>query len=116
MKLRNVYLVLALLGIPLLFWKYPIALGWTIGHLVMFVLEMARLSFYSKVMNSSTFRMSQYFAYVLVTICLIAGPLFLSFIFRDVIEPLAIFAAYFTDRILTFVFNIFKKENVNHAS
>lgn len=110
MKLRNIYIILALLGIPVIFMNLPIGLGWAIGHLVMAVLDIARNAFYDKLLSQSQFKMSLYFSYIIFTIGLIALPLIFSFFFREIMEPLAIFAAYFTDRILTFVVNLFKKE------
>lgn len=115
MKLQKVYLGLLILGIPLAFWRITIALGWVVGQTVMIVLTSAREAFYGKVLDSEKFNIRQYLSYVLFTIILIAGPLLFSFFFRSIVEPLAIFASYFLDRMLTFVINLFSKEKKTHA-
>lgn len=115
MKLHRIYILLALLGIPFLIWNMPIAIGWIIGHGVMFLLVIARTLFYDNVLNSPEFKMGKYISYVLFTVVLIAGPLLFSFFFREWVEPLAVFAAYFLDRSLTFITNLFSKEKA-HAS
>lgn len=116
MKLRKIYVFLLLAGLPLLVWNYPIAIGWMIGQLVMTILVTARTAFYEKILVGSNFKMNQYVSYVLFTIALIAGPLLFSFFFRELIEPLAVFAAYFVSRILTFLVNLFSKEKTYNAS
>lgn len=112
MKIWKINLLLAILGLPALFISIPVGTGWIIGNLIMALLYFSRVRFYDKLLDGSKFKMSQYGAYIFYTIVLIAGPLLFSFFYPKVMEPFAIFAAYFVSRILTFVQGIFKKEMV----
>ncbi|AMC93734.1 hypothetical protein AOC36_06975 [Erysipelothrix larvae] len=116
MKIKRTNLILLLVGIPLTAWRYQVALGWLIGQFVMILIEMTRTLFYDQILTRPNFRISQYIMYVLFTIIIIAGPLLFSFYFRGFVEPLAIFAAYFSSRILMFLNNIFSKGKEYHAS
>lgn len=116
MRLEKVNAILLLLGLPLMFFNSAIGLGWIIGQLVMIALVISRRRFYTNMMDSTVFNMKQYVSYVLFTILLITIPLLISFAFNEIINPLAIFMAYFVGRILTFVFNLFVKEDVSNAN
>ena len=116
MKRWKLNMLLSLIGIPLLFWKVPIGLGWIVGQTVMTLLVVAREAFYSKLLTDDKFTMQQYYMYVLFTMILIAGPLLLSFFFQEILEPFAIFASYFLDRMLTFVLNLFGKASDSNAN
>lgn len=114
MKLWKIYAILGLLGLPVLLLSVPIGLGWMIGHAVMALLVVARTAFYGKLLSKDTFSAMQFGAYLIFTTGLITIPLLISFFFQDIIQPLAIFAAYLLDRGLHFVYNIFVKEE-SHA-
>lgn len=116
MKLHKLFLGLLLLSIPLFFLNPSIGFGWAIGQTVMVLLVLSREAFYKKLFDSTTFDMKQYVAYVLYTIVLLAGPLLFSFFYSQFINPIAIFAAYFIDRMLSFVVNLFNKEKNNVPS
>lgn len=110
MRLEKIYLFLMILGIPVAFFDLASGLGWIVGQLVMIALVIARSAFYDKVLDSTSFSMKLYVSYVLFTMLLISLPLLVSFLYSDILSPVGIFLAYFMDRILLFVINIFKKD------
>ena len=115
MKLMKIYLGLALLGLPVSFFNLSIGFGWTIGHLVMAGLTFTRAVFYDMLLSMEKFSMAKYFSYIIFTVGMIALPLGVSFIYPNILNPYAIFVAYFLDRALHFVFNLFTKEET-HAN
>lgn len=115
MKVWKIYGILGLLGLPVLFFNTSIGLGWTVGHCVMSTLALARERFYDILLSNTEFSMAQYAAYIVFTIGLLSVPLGISFFFSEIINPYAIFAAYFIDRSLHFILNLFVKEET-HAN
>ena len=110
MRLEKIYMFLMVLGIPVAFVDFANGLGWIVGQLVMIALVFAREAFYDKVLVSASFRMKQYFSYVFFKVMLISLPLLASFLYSNILSPMGIFLAYFMDRILLFVMNIFVKD------
>lgn len=115
MKVWMIYGILALLGLPVVFLNTSIGLGWIVGHVVMVLLVLSRERFYDLMLDGSNFSMAKFISYIVYTIVLLAGPLAVSFFFQSILNPFAIFAAYFTDRAVHFVYNLFMKEET-HAS
>lgn len=113
MKMWKIYGILGLLGLPLFIWNSAIALGWMIGHFVMSILVLARKRFYDILLSSSEFSMAQYIMYIVFTVGLISFPLGISFFYQRILNPYAIFAAYFLDRTLHFILNLFVKEETH---
>lgn len=116
MAIWKIYGILGLLGLPLMFYNLPIGLGWLVGHVVMVVLVFARDRFYDILLSGSEFRISQYASYIVFILGLISIPLLISFFFEQIMNPYAIFGAYFLDRIVHFVYNIFVKEETRALS
>ena len=110
MKIWKVYGLLGLLGFPLFIWNASIALGWVVGQCVMVLLTLARERFYDILLSSSKFSAAQYGGYIIFTVGLLSAPLIISFLYQEVLNPYAVFAAYFLDRTLHFVLNLFVKE------
>lgn len=115
MKVWMIYGILGLLGIPVMFFNLAVGLGWVLGHAVMILLVISRERFYSLLLDTSKFSMFKFGSYIIYTVGLIALPLAVSFYFQHIINPFAIFAAYFVDRAVHFIFNLFMKEET-HAS
>ncbi len=115
MKVWMIYGILGLLGLPVLFFNFAVGLGWILGHVVMILLVISRNRFYSLILDTTKFSMTKYGSYIIYTVGLIAVPLLGAFYFQDILNPFAIFAAYFADRAVHFIFNLFMKEET-HAS
>ncbi len=115
MKIWMIYAILAVLGLPVALLNSSIGLAWTLGHVVMILLVFSRERFYGILLDTSKFSVSKYISYIVFTIALLAVPLGLSFLFQDILNPFALFTAYFTDRAVHFIFNLFMKEET-HAS
>ncbi len=113
MKMWKIYAILSLCGISLLFLNFFFSLGWTVGHVIMATLAVLRERFYSIILSQTTFSYAQYFAYLIFVIVLIALPLGVSFYVSHIINPYALFGAYFLDRFIHFGWNLFVKEEAD---
>ena len=110
MELRKIFMGLSLLSIPMIFIDKAIALGWLIGQLSMIALEYGRSWFYSRLLEESKFSVRMYVAYIICVLALIIVPLLIAFFKPNIINPYAVFAAFLLDRLITFIFNSFKRE------
>ena len=99
-----------LLGLTLFFLDLSYGLGWFLGWFFMTLLEYNREKFLNRILDVNNFSMGKYIAYLLGVVIWIAVPLLVSFIIPDYINPLAVFAAYFSSRIIMFISKAFMKE------
>lgn len=81
----------------------------------MVTLVISREKYYNLLFTQDKFSGFKFGAYILYTIGLIALPLGAAILFPVYINAYAVFAAYFTDRTVHFIYNIFVKEET-HAS
>lgn len=81
-------------------------IGWLYGWFFCLVLKWIRQQYYMKLFDMEQFSMAKYAGYLIFVMAWIAIPLGISFYFRDVIDPLAVFAAYFIDRLLMYATGI----------
>ncbi len=102
------YLVL-LLGSILFFWDISYGIGWLLGWVFIGLLRHYRERILENVLDMKNLNVARYIGYLIGIIVWLAIPLGITLIFPDYIHPIAVFAAYFGDRILMFVLNLFKK-------
>lgn len=109
--MSKISFVVFILGCSLFFFDIAYGIGWIAGWFFISMLRYFRESLLEKIIGDFTdFSAVKYITYLLLVIFWVAIPLLFSFFFQDYINPFAIFAAYFADRILMFITNTFIKE------
>lgn len=101
--------IVFLLGSPLFLLDFSYGMGWVIGWIFIGLLETNREKLLNKVINFDDFSVRKYIIYLLGVVVWIASPLLLSFFFSDYINPIAIFGAYFANRIIMYITKVFTK-------
>lgn len=99
-----------LFGLTLFFLDFSYGLGWLFGWISMILLEYNREKFLNRLLDVNNFSMGKYMAYLVGVMIWIAVPLLISFLIPNYINPLAVFAAYFSNRIIMFISKAFMKE------
>ena len=85
-------------------------IGWLIGWLFISLLRNYRERLLENIIDFDNFSAKKYVLYLVGVVAWIAVPLLFSFFIPQYINPFAVFAAYFADRILMFIANSFVKE------
>lgn len=99
-----------ILGLSLFLIDIPSGLGWIVGWISIVILDYSRENILKKIIDFDNFSVTKYVGYLLGVAIWIAIPLLLSFRYPGYVNPLSIFGAYFTDRIIMFVTKSFVKE------
>lgn len=99
-----------LLGLSLFFIDYSYGLGWFLGWFFMALLEHNREKFLNRLLDMHNFSMGKYITYLIGVMVWIAAPLLFSFLKPKIVNPLAVFGAYFSSRIIMFISKAFTKE------
>ncbi|EFR30689.1 hypothetical protein [Eremococcus coleocola] len=110
MKNRIILGLVILIGLGLFFVNFSYALGWLLGWAVMLLVAWLRQNVLVKIIDFDHFKARHYVLYLLAIMLLIALPLGVAFFFPEIVNPYAIFLAYFIDRILMFATGSLKKE------
>lgn len=103
-------LTVFLLGLTLFFINYSYGLGWFLGWFFIALLEHNREKFLNRLLDIHNFSMGKYIIYSIGVMVWIATPLLFSFLRPEFANPLAVFAAYFSNRIIMFIRKAFTKE------
>ncbi len=98
-----------LLGSSLFLIDFSYGLGWLLGWIFIRLLEHNRGKLLNRILDND-FSVGKYISYLIGVVIWIATPLLISFFFPEYINPIAIFAAYFVNRIIMFVTKTFVKE------
>ncbi|MDN6161589.1 MAG: hypothetical protein L0I79_02345 [Atopostipes sp.] len=98
-----------LLGLLLFFFDFSYGLAWIIGWIFIVILEYNREKILNQLLDMDNFSMKRYIAYLIGVMLWIALPLLVSFLIPSYINPLAIFAAYFSNRLIMFITKAFTK-------
>lgn len=101
--MNKLKLIVFILGCSTFFIDTSWGLGWVLGSLVMFLLNTFREPILDRIIDFKNIKISYYILYLLAVMLLIALPLLLAFWIPDIINPLWVFVAYFTSRILDFI-------------
>lgn len=109
MRMSKFSFTVFLIGLTLFFIDFSYGLGWILGWLFMALLEYNREKFLNRLLDVNKFSMKKYIAYLLGVMLWIAAPLLVSFLIPETINPLAIFAAYFSSRMIMFISKTFMK-------
>lgn len=107
--MTKLHFVIVILGSLILFWDISYALGWLLGWLFIGIFRHYRTQILDYVIDIENFKISLFIAYLLGIIVWLSIPLGLSLLLPKYINPIAIFGAYFADRILLFIINAVKK-------
>lgn len=102
--------LLLLLGCLLFFTGIPNGIGWVIGWIFISILRNYREKVLDYVIDFKDFSIARYVLYLVGVIVWIAIPIAAAFVFPKFINPIAVFGAYFVDRILMFITKPFLKE------
>lgn len=105
--MTKLHYLIILLGSTLFFWDITYGIGWLLGWVFIGLLRHYREDILERIIDFDNFSTGVYVAYLFGVICWIAIPLFISFVMPEYINPLAIFGAYFAERILMFITNYF---------
>lgn len=96
-------IIVIILGSLSFFADISYGLGWLLGWLFLIILQKARVRVIDNMLSKDEFPRRQYIVFLFGVFLWIALPLLIGFIFPEVINPIAVFAAFFADRILTFI-------------
>ena len=102
--------IIIILGSSLFFWDISYGMGWLFGWLFAGLLRHFREPMLERIIDFENFSTKKYIAYLLGVMAWIAIPLVISLLFEDYINPIAVFAAFFADRVLMLLVNYFRKE------
>lgn len=105
--MTKLHYIVIILGSGLFIAGLPYGIGWLVGWLFMVLLRLNREKILNRIIDFKNFSVGIYVAYLFGVIVWIAIPLIVSFIIPEYVDPLAIFGAYFADRILMFITNYF---------
>lgn len=108
--MTKLHYLIIVLGSGLFFWDIPSGVGWLFGWIFAGLLRHYRERILEYVIDLDNFSKGLYFTYLIGVMVWVAIPLLVSFLIPEYINPLAVFGALFTDRILMFFVNFFKKE------
>lgn len=108
--MTKIHYLIIVLGSALFFWDISYGVGWLFGWVFAGLLRHYRERILERVIDFDNFSTRLYLMYLLGVMVWIAIPLLISFLIPDYINPLAVFGAFFADRILMFVINILRKE------
>ena len=109
--MTKLHIVLIFLGSGLFLLGWPYGVGWILGWIFVGTLRHYRERILEYIIDFDHFTTRSYIVYLLGVIVWIAIPLLVSFLFPEYINPLAVFGAFFADRILMFFVNSFRKES-----
>lgn len=98
------------IGIVLIFIDSAYAGGWFLGWAIMHLVKWMRENLLVRLIDFERFKVSHYVFYLLLVVVIIAIPLAIAFFYPEVINPYAVFLAYFIDRILMFATGALVKE------
>ena len=99
-----------LFGLLLFFLDFSYGLGWVLGWVFIFLLEYNREKLLNRLLDMDNFSIKKYMAYLMGVIIWLAIPLALSLLVPNIIQTLAIFAAYISSRFVMFISKAFVKE------
>lgn len=108
--MSSIRFTIFLLGLPLFFLDLAYGIGWVLGWFFMYLLDTIRWRLLDYVLDIERFSMTKYMAYLTGVMLWIAAPLLISLIIPAHINTLAIFAAYFSSRIVMFITKASKRE------
>lgn len=108
--MSKLHYVIIVLGSGLFFVDISYGIGWLLGWVFAGLLRHYRERILRYIIDFENFSKRMYLMYLLGVMIWIAIPLLLSFLLSEYINPLAVFGAFFADRILMFIVNSFKKE------
>ncbi len=97
------------LGSLLFFWDISYGFGWLLGWVFVGLLRQYREQILEIVLDMNNLSIARYVGYLVGIIVWLAIPLGITLIFPDYLNPIAVFAAYFADRVLNYVLNLLKK-------
>lgn len=104
------HFLVIILGCALFFWDISFGVGWLFGWIFAGLLRQFREPVLERLIDFENFSRRKYVGYLLLVMAWIALPLLISFFVPAYINPFAVFAAFFADRILMFVLNMLSKE------
>lgn len=107
--MTKVHYIIIILGSSLLFWDISYGVGWLFGWVFAGLLRHYREPILEYLIDFDHFSTITYVSYLIGVMIWIAIPLLISFFFMDYINPFAVFGAFFVDRFLIFMLNIFRK-------
>lgn len=109
--MTKIHFAIILLGSFLFLWDTSYGVGWIFGWFFVGLLRQYREDILERVIDFEHFSTKRYIVYLLLVILWITIPLVISFLFPQFINPLAVFGAFFTDRMLMFILeSLGKKE------
>lgn len=99
-----------LFGLTLFFFDSSYGVGWILGWVFMYLLETNREKLLDQILDVNNFSMKKYILYLVGVMLWIAAPLLVSFLIPGYINPLSVFAAYFSSRLIMFITKALQKE------
>lgn len=108
--MTKLHILLIFLGSGLFFLGWPYGAGWLFGWIFVGTLRHYRERILEQIIDFDHFKTRTYIAYLLGVIVWITIPLLVSFLLPECFNPLAVFGAFFIDRLLMFFVNSFRKE------
>ena len=106
------HLFIIILGSGLFFWDITYGLGWVLGWLFVGLLRQYRGLILERIIDFDDFSVLRYIMYLLTVMVWIAIPLLISFLLPEYFNPLAVFGAFFADRLLMFIIESISKKEV----
>jgi hypothetical protein len=107
--MTKLHYLIILLGSALFFWDVSYGIGWLFGWVFAGLLEHFRERILERVIDFDNFSMRLYIMYLVGIMVWVAIPLLISFLIPEYINPLAVFGAFFADRMLMFAINLYRK-------
>ena len=104
------HVTILILGLSLFLLDVPSGWGWVLGWIFIGLLRHYRERILDYIIDFDNFSKKLYFMYLIGVMVWVAIPLLISFVVPEYINALAVFGAFFTDRILMFFVNIVRKE------
>lgn len=107
--MTKLHYLIIVLGSALFFMDISYGIGWLLGWLFAGLLRRYRERILEYIIDFDNFSKKLYFIYLFGVMLWVAIPLLISFFIPEYINPLAVFGAFFADRILLFFINSFRK-------
>lgn len=108
--MTKIHFILIFLGSGLFLWDFSYGAGWLLGWIFAGLLRQYRVKLLERLIDFKDFSRGKYTGYLLLVMVWIAVPLLISFLMPEIFNPFTVFAAFFVDRFLMFVLNLFSKE------
>lgn len=112
-NMTKFHVIIVILGLPLFLLDMTYGIGWLVGWIFVGLLRQYRGVILERIIDFNDFSSIRYIMYLLLVMVWIALPLGLSVLLPQYINPIAVFGAFFADRVLMFVIESVSKKEVS---